>query len=243
MALRGMTVDLYESSARLGGQLTVGATPPGKEPLRWLLDGFDRRLQDAGVAVHLRTPANIDTIRGQHPDAVVLATGATTIRPTATEGYDLPDAVDCLDVLAGTAEVGHRVAVIGSGMTGLEVAEVLARRGCQVAIFEKEDRIAPDAQAANRATAVEMLMRYGVLMRTGHRLVEIRPRSAVFVTDGEEVEIPFDTVVLALGMRPRRVLCRELDSAGIPAATVGDAVRIGRIGDAVQAGFWAGLAV
>lgn len=243
MALRGMQVDLYEAGSTIGGQVALGSVPSGKEPLDWLLSDYDRRLHEAGVTIHLDARADVDSVRGSGADAVVVATGAAPIMPSATEGIDRGNAVTCLDVLVGMAAVGQVAVVVGSGLTGLETARFLAQDGTRVTVCETADEIAPGAQPTLRADAMAALRELGVPMRTGHRLVSIGEASAVFVHDGQEVEIPADTVVLAIGMRPRARLSAELREAGIRATTVGDAVSIGRIGDAVQAGYRAGMMV
>jgi 2,4-dienoyl-CoA reductase (NADPH2) len=121
-AERGHRVTLFEAEAELGGQFGLAQRVPGKEEFAETLRYFRRRLEQTGVEVRLGTRADVETLRG-HFDEVVLATGVVP-RPFDIPGADHPKVLPYPAVLRG-APVGRRVAVVGSGGIGHDVAEFL----------------------------------------------------------------------------------------------------------------------
>ncbi|MSS44477.1 NAD(P)-binding protein [Cutibacterium sp. WCA-380-WT-3A] len=240
LALRGADVVLTEATDRIGGQVRPGCNPPGKEPMSWVIDNYEQRLRRAGVEVRLGTVMTADAVRGFGADVVVVATGAVPFRP-ALPGMNLPQVVEAIDVLRGDAEVGRRVVVVGSGMTGLETAELLHQRGHEViGVYEMADTIAPGAFRQNVESVASHLRAAKIPLQTGHKLLEVTPDQAIFGTAQERVEVPCDTVVTAIGMRPNAALGQELATEGVEAVPVGDATGVARVAEAVASGFRAG---
>ncbi|AWB47359.1 NADPH-dependent 2,4-dienoyl-CoA reductase [Gemmobacter aquarius] len=118
-AERGHSVTLFEASGQIGGQLRLAARIPGKEEFGPLIDWFATRLRVAGVNLRLSTPATPALLAGY--DEVIIATGVTPRQPDIA-GHDR--ALSYLDVLNG-APVGPRVAIVGAGGIGFDVAQFL----------------------------------------------------------------------------------------------------------------------
>ncbi|MFI1178909.1 FAD-dependent oxidoreductase [Streptomyces sp. NPDC020799] len=127
-AERGHTVTLYDAADRIGGQLNIANKVPGKEEFDETLRYFRVRLERLGVEVRLNTPVTADTFAPGAYDEIVVATGVTPRTP-AIDGIDHPSVLTYLDVLRDGAEVGERVAVIGAGGIGFDVAEFLTDAG------------------------------------------------------------------------------------------------------------------
>ncbi|MEU9358529.1 NADPH-dependent 2,4-dienoyl-CoA reductase [Streptomyces sp. NPDC048301] len=125
-AERGHTVTLFDAADEIGGQLNVARRVPGKEEFDETLRYFRTRLAEEEVEVRLSTPATAGLLDGY--DEVVLATGVEPRTP-AIPGVDHPSVVSYLDVLRDGAPVGDRVAVVGAGGIGFDVAEFLTDGG------------------------------------------------------------------------------------------------------------------
>ena len=124
-AERGHDVTLFDRSPQVGGQLHLAASIPGKEEFRGLIDWFAARLTASAVKPRLGTEVTAADLQGF--DAVILATGITP-RPAGIQGEEAPQVLGYREVLRG-APVGKRVAVVGAGGIGFDVAEYLVHHG------------------------------------------------------------------------------------------------------------------
>jgi 2,4-dienoyl-CoA reductase (NADPH2) len=125
-AERGHDVTLFEADDRIGGQFNLAAQIPGKEEFTETLRYFGHALVDNGVAVRLGVRATVADLEGF--DEVVLATGVTPRIPDVP-GVDHPKVLTYLQVLRDHAPVGRRVAIMGAGGIGFDVAEYLTQSG------------------------------------------------------------------------------------------------------------------
>ncbi|MFG3040778.1 FAD-dependent oxidoreductase [Streptomyces sp. NPDC048330] len=125
-AERGHAVTLFDAAAEIGGQLNVARRVPGKEEFDETLRYFRVQLDERGVEVRLGTPVAAGDLDGF--DEVVVATGVSPRTP-GIPGVDHPSVVSYLDVLRDGAHVGERVAIIGAGGIGFDVAEFLTDGG------------------------------------------------------------------------------------------------------------------
>ncbi|QNN45962.1 NADPH-dependent 2,4-dienoyl-CoA reductase [Thermomonas brevis] len=123
-AERGHRVTLFDAAAEIGGQFNLAKRIPGKEEFHEPLRYFRHRIEDTGVQLRLGTRADAETLADF--DDVVIATGVTP-RRVEFPGADHPRVVSYLDVLEGRIEVGGKVAIIGAGGIGFDVAEFLAQ--------------------------------------------------------------------------------------------------------------------
>ena len=123
-ARRGHAVTLFEAAAELGGQLNLARQVPGKSEFNEMLRYFRVALQRAGVIVRLGQPASAAALAAADFDEIVIATGVTPRLPEIP-GITDPKVVSYLDVLSRRVEVGRRVAIIGAGGIGFDVAEFL----------------------------------------------------------------------------------------------------------------------
>ncbi|WP_445143765.1 FAD-dependent oxidoreductase [Dyella sp. Tek66A03] len=124
LAERGHQVTLVDQASEIGGQFNVAKRIPGKEEFHETLRYFRHRLDDAGVDVQLGQTADAATLVAAGYDEVVVATGITP-RRVSFPGSDDNRVLSYLDVLARDKPVGPRVAIIGAGGIGFDVAEFL----------------------------------------------------------------------------------------------------------------------
>ena len=134
-ASRGHTVTLWEKSGQLGGNLIPAGAHDFKAELNELNAWYQTQLDTLGVAVQRNHPATAQAIQEAHPDAVILAVGATpTVPPVA--GMDSPKVVDCVTALTGADLPGQRILVVGGGLVGCETALGYAQAGKTVTIVD-----------------------------------------------------------------------------------------------------------
>ncbi|MCT2262594.1 NADPH-dependent 2,4-dienoyl-CoA reductase [Brachybacterium muris] len=129
-AERGHVVTLFEASGELGGQLRMAARIPGKEDYGQLLNSWPMRLAAAGVGIRLNTRPTTDDLLGFHD--VIVATGVAPrtvdlpgFAPDRNSAAAGPQVISYADLLEGRAEAGQRVAIIGAGGIGVDVAQFL----------------------------------------------------------------------------------------------------------------------
>ncbi|MFI1412587.1 FAD-dependent oxidoreductase [Streptomyces sp. NPDC020707] len=125
-AERGHDVTLYDAAAEIGGQLNVARKVPGKQEFDETIRYFRTQLELHGVDVRLNTPVVDGDLTGY--EEVVVATGVGPRTPEIP-GVDHPSVVGYLDVLRDGAPVGDRVAILGAGGIGFDVAEYLTDSG------------------------------------------------------------------------------------------------------------------
>ncbi len=123
-AERGHQVTLFESRPCLGGEFEIAGRIPGKEEFYETLRYYENRLEHAGVEIQLGQKADRDSLLADGYDDVVVATGVRPWTPPIP-GIEETAALDYLDVLEHGKLVGRRVAIIGAGPIGFDVAEYL----------------------------------------------------------------------------------------------------------------------
>jgi 2,4-dienoyl-CoA reductase (NADPH2) len=125
-AQRGHRVTLFDAATEIGGQFNLAKRIPGKEEFNETLRYFRHRIEETGVQLRLSTAVDAAALGGF--DAVVLATGVVP-RTVDFAGCDHAKVVGYLDVLSSRVQCGPRVAIIGAGGIGFDVAEFLAQAG------------------------------------------------------------------------------------------------------------------
>jgi len=126
LAERGHAVSLHEQSNEVGGQFNLAKRIPGKEEFAETLRYFSNRLHELGVEVRLGEGVDPAALRAQHFDAVIVATGVNPRKPQIP-GQDHPRVHGYADVVSGKVDIGKRVAIIGAGGIGFDVAEYLSQ--------------------------------------------------------------------------------------------------------------------
>ncbi len=123
-AERGHWVTLFDASAEIGGQFRLARRIPGKEEFSETLRYFDHRLQDAGVTLELGKRCEASELADAGFEHVVLATGIVPRQPELP-GIGHEKVISYVDLIEGFRIAGERVAIIGAGGIGFDVAEFL----------------------------------------------------------------------------------------------------------------------
>ena len=126
-AERGHQVSLFDQASEIGGQFNFAKQIPGKEEFHETLRYFAKRLEKCGVELYLGQRQSAESLLGGGFDEVILATG---IRPRSPNipGIEHAKVMNYLDVLRDHKPVGQKVAVIGAGGIGFDVAEYLVEK-------------------------------------------------------------------------------------------------------------------
>ncbi|MCX7150633.1 MAG: NADPH-dependent 2,4-dienoyl-CoA reductase [Rhodocyclales bacterium] len=146
LAERGHRVSLFDSAAEIGGQFNLARRIPGKEEFAETLRYFGTRLKELKVDVQLNRRAASADFQGY--DHVVVATGIVPRTP-AIPGIEHAKVTSYIDLIEGRKQAGKKVAVIGAGGIGFDVAELLTNaeaHGDSIDTYRKEWGIDPDYQ-------------------------------------------------------------------------------------------------
>jgi len=237
-AALGHKVRVYEKEDRAGGQFKVAAIPPTKGEISGFVSWQETQLNKLGVQIEYNKCVTVDFLKENPADVVIVATGGTPLIPKI-KGFDLPHVCTAVDVLSGKATAFSKVVIIGGGKTGAETAHHLSIQNKKVTIVEMQRGIAQDAAFHPRQQLLNYLTKRNVSIMTDTTVTEISENS-VKVTGKAELEIPADTVVMAIGTKSENKLADELKSAGLEVLVIGDAEKVGTVMEAVEQGFEAG---
>lgn len=239
LAKRGFDVTLAEKSDKLGGQVDLAVKPPHKEKLLWCIEDLQTSCEKLGVKILMNTEIGEKEINEMKPYAVVCATGAYAVKPKFIEGYDRENVFTTTDILDGSVNLENKtVSVIGSGMTGLETAELLTLKGNRVTVVEMADEIAPGVWHQHKDDIMPRLKEKRVNFYTSKKLISVKDKSIV-VEDkkGNRSEMQTEYVVLSLGAKSENTLYNKISSSHDNVYLIGDASKVGRIADATRGAF------
>ncbi|MCI6157636.1 MAG: NAD(P)/FAD-dependent oxidoreductase [Peptoniphilaceae bacterium] len=230
LSKRGFDVTLFEKEERLGGVFYIGGLGHGKEKLLWFIETITKEIEASNVHVQLNTEATPELVRELRPEAVFLCVGGKAIVPNI-EGIDSDKVIMAEDYLQGRGEVGKKVAVIGSGATGMEVAQTLKSQDKEheVSLIEMTGTIGASEILRNRRVLIPTLQKIGIELLPNHKLVSITDRgicTELMTEEGGEQEIPCDTVILALGSRPQPDLIKDYEDVAEDVRLYGDAAQV-----------------
>ncbi len=250
LAALGHRVWLFEADGELGGQFRMARRIPGKRDFGETIRYFANELQRLGVTVHMnRRVAAATALRGF--DAVVLATGVVP-RAARLAGGDLPNVISYADLLLHDRDAGERVAIVGAGGIGVDVAHYLSFGEADVDestrfLYEQGLAAPPDGALVITGRKRVAMMRRGTTIgeRIGKttRWAVLRALRAAGVethtgvsyeaivsggvrirdADGNARTIAADTVVIAAGQERNDALVREIQALGVPYRVIGGA--------------------
>lgn len=132
-AERGHKVTLFEAGPDIGGQFNLARKIPGKEEFEETLRYFRRMIAVRGVELRLNSRADADALKSEGFDEVIVATGIEPRVPDIA-GIDHPKVVGYIDAILGRRKVGRKVAIMGAGGIGFDVAELITHSGTSGAL-------------------------------------------------------------------------------------------------------------
>ena len=238
LSKRGFDVTVLEKESKQGGQLNLASKPPHKEKINWVCEDLLSNAINSGAKVLFNTKADKDIIASYSPEIVITATGGNAIHPKSFNGDNV---VTVTQVLNGSIDISNKkVAVIGSGMTGLETSELLVSKGNKVTVVEMADKIAPGAWFQQLDDALPVLEKAGTEFLTSHKLLSVSSSGIELenLKENKAVAIKVDLVVLSLGVRSDNSLYNDIkNSDSYKVYNIGDSNKIGRIANATESAY------
>lgn len=243
-AERGHDVSLYESTDKLGGNMRLAAYPPGKGDITNMIRSYIVRCEKAGVKIHMNTTVDLEMVKAEKPDAVIVSTGSRALI-LPIEGIENPAIIHGSDLLDGKRAAGKKVLVVGGGMVGCETAAFLGEQQHDVTVIEYRDTVGADVIHEHRVFLMEDFKNYGIKEITGAKVCK-------FFDDGVEYESPdgsrhevrgFDSVVLSMGFKNYNPFAEQLEELGQEVYVVGDATRARRALDATKEAYAAAMQI
>lgn len=226
---RGHHPIVCEASSHLGGQFVLAGAAPRKEEMREAAIWMGEQAKREGVEIRLSTPVTTELIELVSPQEVIVAIGAAPMKLSIL-GANLPHVFDSHEVLQGNVLLMGKVAVIGGGLVGLEVAEYLEGAVEEVTVVEMLNEVGKDLGDLRKITVMQNIHSAGVKTVTSAKCTEIKEGSIIVEKDGSSLSIPCDYVVVAIGAKARnfdniKQYCMEHD---INCHVIGDAIQARR---------------
>ncbi|MBW2567806.1 MAG: FAD-dependent oxidoreductase [Deltaproteobacteria bacterium] len=239
MTRRGHHVTLVEKTDHLGGQFAIAWQAPKKEKMKQGLDAVKHSVKASGASILMNRAVDTVLVKEVQPDLLVWATGAVQNIP-GINGLDKQNIMTSIEYFQGKKEIkGPRVLVVGVGQAGIEIAEKLGNEGYDVVAIELTDQI---------GSMMEKITKKLVLMRVkqlGNVTIMLHTTVKEFTVDSVEVEKngerlslePFQSVIMASGMRSAAGPDEEVVNAVARVEVIGDAREVHDIFSAVHAGY------
>lgn len=229
LALRGHSPVIYEKSSRLGGNLIPGGAPDFKEDDHALVAWYEHTLKGLGVEVNLNTEVNANLLSEISADATIIATGS---KPKMFSFGDDSKVYAAADVLLKKVDSGKNVVIVGGGLVGCELAIWLARSKKNVTLVEIQDKLLAVNGPLCHANS-EMLERLvpfsGVEVLTSSKVVKTTEKGVIVNSNGNDRELPADSVVLAVGYSAENSLYNEIKYECADVHLIGDARKVANI--------------
>jgi len=238
-AQRGMDVELWEKTSRLGGLLLAAGGPSFKKPVMEYVEYAAGKVLRSGAKVRLNHEATPEKIIAGNYDMVVLAQGAAPVMPPIP-GIDKPMVKNATEVLTGERLTG-RVVIIGGGLVGCETALHCDQTAEQVVLVEMMDKVLKTVEESenNLMSLRDQFAASNVQIHTSAKVKKINDDSVEFEKDGEAVTVPCDTVVIAAGYHIKECMANQLEGKVKKLKVIGDCKHPAKIVDAVSQGFHA----
>ncbi len=174
---RGHRVTLFEEKNFIGGQLNLASKIPGKEEFLGLIQYYKTQISVLGIELVMGAKVKTESLIHNF-DEIVIATGVKPRKPVI-KGVERENVVSYVDVLTKKASVGNRVAIIGAGGIGFDVAQFLVSEGKSSTLnldeWLKEWGVADPEEfrgglAPNGPEVVEPLRQVSLFQRKNERL-------------------------------------------------------------------------
>jgi 2,4-dienoyl-CoA reductase-like NADH-dependent reductase (Old Yellow Enzyme family)/thioredoxin reductase len=237
-AARGHKVTLYEKDESLGGQMLLAGRPQSRSKVLWLRDYLTTQLKKLGVKVELGVEVTPGLVEEVKPDTVVVATGAEPITPNIP-GISYKTVMTAWDLMQKKVILEkEKVAVVGGGLVGCEVADYLLELQNMVTIIEQLPAVATDMEPHHKVGILELFGENNVTILTKRKVIGIAKKGVEVVNldSGKNELVEADWVVIAVGSKPVDTLTDVLKNKVPELYSVGDCIQPRVILEAIYEG-------
>jgi NADPH-dependent 2,4-dienoyl-CoA reductase/sulfur reductase-like enzyme len=236
---RGHEVILCEKNKRLGGTLVYAEREYFKEDTRKLTEVLVRRVHERPIRLMMGTEATPEVVREFSPNVLIAAVGAEPII------LDIPGVKNRNVVVAASMydedAIGERVVVVGGGLVGCEEGLHLAHTGKEVTILEMLDKAAADAPYLHWLGLMKELEK-SVRLETHVKCTRITEGGVFAVNEkGEERFYEADTILLAVGLKPRTEVVESLRDCAPDFCVIGDCLQPATVMEAIHSGYFSAM--
>lgn len=237
---RGHEVVLYEMGNTLGGLLNTADNVYFKYDLKRYKDYLIRQVRKSNIHLMLDTEVTSEFLKGTDADVIIAAIGADPVVPPIS-GVDGKNVMPAMNVYGREEQIGRMVGIIGGGLVGCETALHLSRMGKQVAVFEMQTELAPEASQTHRT---ELMLKLeedeNIRCLTKACCTGIGEKEIIFEDQsGTKQKIDIDTVVIAAGMKGREEAAEAFRPLAAIFITVGDCEHPATVEQATSSAFFA----
>ncbi|MGI5970371.1 MAG: FAD-dependent oxidoreductase [Oscillospiraceae bacterium] len=232
---RGHKVTLFEKTGELGGQFLLAGIAPHKEIFRLSAINLGYRAMKSGVDIRLYTEATEERIRALDPDFIIVAAGSEPMR-VKLEGEGRLPVYEARDFLRHRRVKEKIVAVLGGGLTGLEIAEILTEQGKTAIVIEMLDTVGRDLEMYIAPYMLGYLKEHNIEVYTNTRCIGLDSNGVIAEKSGKHIIIPCQALIIAAGNVPNDKVTEMVKKTGYPYEVIGDNSRPGKMKDSIWRG-------
>lgn len=229
---RGHKVTLFEKDKELGGNFKSSFLPSFKNDYRKYIQYLTKQLNENETTVILGTEATIANIKGQNPDIIINAVGAS-FKYIPFSGLNASTLTNPFSLYENKRFDGKRVVIIGEGLVGVEAAINVAQKGGNPILIEKTPCIAASAYSVNRQHLEKLLADLSIEVYLNTDVLKVDGQIITIKTQSEEKSIKFDVISECVGVKSNELDLSEYNSV----ITIGDADKPLNVMNAVWTAF------
>ena len=246
LASRGFDVTLYEKEDKVGGAANLAAaTAPYKVKIAWLVDALRIEAEKAGAKIKTNCCATPELLKADGIESVFYAAGALQAKPNLP-GLDGSNVKLATDVISGKEDARGNIAVIGSGLSGLEVAEMLLHdgRATKVTLVDMLPQLGTGMYPPIFVDIMKQLAGFDVTFLPGHALLSADEKGVDLckLEDNTPVRVDADSILIATGQRIDSEALKAFENEFDRVVVVGESKMVpGRIATSVSDAYIAAL--
>ena len=246
-AQRGHEVVLFEKSDALGGQLCYYADKMWfkKDSMERYRRYLEIQVRKAAIRLYLGVEATRERVEAETPDVVIVAVGAEPVVPRIP-GVDRANVFTARQILGHETELlaGKKIAIVGGGMVGCEVALQLSHLGYAVDVVEMAPLLAPEGIYTERLHTLHIIEHDDrVTPHVSTTCLEILDDGIMVEENGVSKKINADAIILCAGMRALKEHAAMFNDLAFDVIHVGDCRKVGTVADATASGYDAALII